>query len=91
MKICVQNFGSNPISFKPLIFVKSYSDCDRCLESCLFIFQHLFIVKTISIISKKSDSNIMKNDTIYDDFQAQNIQQVWKQGSKVRYDDRLTP
>ena len=27
----------------------------------------------------------------YDNFQAQNVPQVWKLGSKLRYDDRLTP
>ena len=27
----------------------------------------------------------------YDNFQAQNVPQVWEDGSKLRYVDRLTP
>jgi len=34
---------------------------------------------------------MIKMTQFYDDFHAQNVPQVWKTGSKLRYVDRLTP
>ena len=66
-----------------LIYLGVQINCHLCF---------VLFLKMISIISKKLDSLFMiKMTPFYDDFHAQNVPQVWEDGSKLRYDDRLTP
>ena len=66
---------------KIILFVESEPNMDM-VYSCIII----------SVITKKFNFQIMiKMTQFYDDFHAQNVPQVWKTGSKLRYVDRLTP